>query len=122
MENKRLCKYCTSTTNSCTDIEAESCKNGAHATLIEETEDTIQSAAEKHFTNRYTSYKVRRQGFIEGAKWAKSQKMGAYTNEEVEYLVEKARVDGFKLCLRNIDYEQDRLSSMDIKEFIRENL
>jgi hypothetical protein len=32
-------------------------------------QETFEEAAERVFTPRYTNYKVRRQGFIEGAKW-----------------------------------------------------
>ncbi len=31
--------------------------------------ETVEEAAERIFTPSYTSYKVRRQGFIEGVKW-----------------------------------------------------
>jgi len=31
--------------------------------------ETIEEAAERTFTPSYTNYKVRRQGFKEGAKW-----------------------------------------------------
>ena len=46
--------------------------------------ETFEEAAERLFTPAYTNYKVRRQGFIEGAKW---QPEKSYSEEEVKNLL-----------------------------------
>ena len=46
----------------------------------EQKEETVEEAAERIFTPAYTNYKVRRQGFIEGAKW---QKERMYSEEDM---------------------------------------
>ncbi len=42
--------------------------------------ETLEEAAERVFTPSYTNYKVRRDGFIEGAKW-QAERM--YSEEEL---------------------------------------
>ena len=55
-----------------------------------EKQETIEKAAEKTFTPAYTNYKVRRHGFIEGAKW-QAERM--YSREEVVELLHKVIKD-----------------------------
>jgi hypothetical protein len=47
----------------------DGCKYGDDNCPAKPKQDTLEDAAERIFTPAYTNYKVRRQGFIEGAKW-----------------------------------------------------
>ena len=55
-------------------------------------QETVEEAAERLFTPSYTNYKVRRQGFIEGAKWAAEN---LYTEEDMRECWKAAYEESF---------------------------
>jgi len=61
-----------------------------------EKQETIEKAAEKTFTPAYTNYKVRRHGFIEGAKWQSEQ---MFSREEVVDIIKK--LESFPIIYEN---------------------
>ena len=54
--------------------------------------ETLEEAAERTFTSAYTNYKVRRQGFIEGAKW-QAERM--HSKEDLKEAFEAGHKKGF---------------------------
>ena len=59
----------------------------------------IIEAAERLFTPSYTNYKVRRQGFAKGAKWAADR---LYTEEEVKSIIDKTLIEYSDYVLADI--------------------
>jgi hypothetical protein len=65
-----------------------------------ENKETLEEAAEKTFTPAYTNYKVRRHGFIEGAKW---QAKRSYSEEEVLNILQKVEVSKTSILQQGIN-------------------
>ena len=79
--------------------------------FIRNNNHAIKEASEKIFTSKYTNYKVRRQGFKEGAKWMQERMY----SEAIEF-AEWIRIKDFQTA------SKDNWIGLDMKYYTTEEL